>query len=66
MKFYLLVIWGDLEIEKRGPFKDDTTRLRAARKIRRINGNDDGIHWLNLSSGGRVVVGDYSGRELGD
>lgn len=61
MKRYLLFIWGDVSIEKRGPFSSEAARDREARSLRWNEGDNHGIHWLDVHKNGSVEVGDYSG-----
>lgn len=57
---YLLIIMGDVEAETRGPFKTDRVRNAAARKFRRDEGDEHGIHGLDIVDG-KPQVWDYSG-----
>jgi hypothetical protein len=61
---YLVVIWGDVEPQLRGPFKSDSTRLAAARKYRRDEGDDDGLYRLDIDAKGRPQIGVFTGSEL--
>lgn len=40
-RHYLVVVWGDVEPCLRGPFARDATRLAAARKHRREEGEEN-------------------------
>ena len=65
MKFYLLVVWNDIEPEILGPFASEESRLAAARNIRREDPNKDhGVY--RLEAEGNVVVGEFTGGVLGD
>ena len=64
--FYLLVLLGDVEIEKQGPFPTEEARNAAALQHR---GKDedarDGLHWMNitvnpLNAEPEVEVGNWS------
>jgi hypothetical protein len=57
---YLLVIWNDLEIEKLGPYSCEPERSKAARAVRAEEGDEHGIHWLDVHEDG-IEVGDYPG-----
>lgn len=61
-RLYLMVVWGDVQPELRGPFKSEQHRLEYARKIRRINGDSDGIYPINVS--GTAAIGTYSNAEM--
>jgi hypothetical protein len=58
---YLIIIWHDLSIETRGPFKSDAARDKEARSFRHINGDEHGIHWMDVEEDRHVEVGDFSG-----
>lgn len=58
---FLLIIWGDVSIEKRGPYTCEPARDKAARSFRWTEGDEHGIHWLDIYDNGDVEVGDYSG-----
>lgn len=62
MKYYLLIIWGDVEIEKLGPYKSEGGRTRVARSLilKEKIGDQDGIHWLDIDENGDAEVGDYT------
>lgn len=57
---YLLVILGDVEAETRGPYKTHALRNAAARRFRRREGAEHGIHGLDIVDG-KPEVWDYSG-----
>ena len=40
---YLLNLWGDVEPELSGPFKDERDRIEAAQDYRRAHGPEDGL-----------------------
>jgi len=62
MKYYLLIIHGDVESEAVGPFEASDERDSAALEHRRNDpGRDDGLHRLNVSPDGTIDVSDYSG-----
>lgn len=63
---YALIIEGDVNMLKLGPFADPQERDAAAREHRKEFGTDDGVHWLQVSPAGFVEVGDYTGDELED
>ncbi len=65
-KRYLVVVYGDVEPRLRGPFKTDATRLAAARKHRREEGNEDGLFRLDIDAKGRPSIWPYSGGEMSD
>lgn len=57
---YLLIMWGDIEATLRGPYKTDVTRDAAARRFRRQEGDEHGIHGLDVLDG-KPRVWDYPG-----
>lgn len=59
--FYVLIIWGDLEIQKCGPFNTAAERDFQARMLRREHGDEHGLHTLDIGPDGEPEVGDYSG-----
>lgn len=73
IEYFLLITVGDVEIEKRGPFPAEENRDAAARDHKRKRGDEDGIHWMdvtirayhdecdNVEANIQVEVGDYSG-----
>ena len=59
---YLLNLWGDVEPELTGPFKDEQDRVAAARDYRRAHGPEDGLFRVDAS--GSVKVDTFTGAEL--
>lgn len=63
--YYLITIWGDVAADQQGPYPTAEARDEAARAFMRDEGDDHGIHTLDvtMTSGGRVEVevDDYSG-----
>jgi hypothetical protein len=72
-RYYLLITVEDVEIEKRGPFVDPSNRDAAARDHKRKRGDEDGIHWMDVTTrlehniglvdpdvDVQIEVGDYS------
>lgn len=51
-KFYLLIVWFDVEPQLRGPYKTEKHRLAAARRFRRREdeGNEHGIFKITTRS----------------
>lgn len=43
-KYYLLVVWNDIEVETFGPFSTEKDRKEYASSVRRKHGNDHGIY----------------------
>jgi hypothetical protein len=64
MKHYLLVIWGDVNAEIKGPFKKDQLVTNEAIRIRRERGDGHGLHRLDVTSAGVPKVYDFGAREL--
>lgn len=54
MRYYLLIIHGDVEPEVRGPFKSDAGAVRAARKHRRKYGDEDGLYAVQARNKPRI------------
>ena len=59
---YLLHLWGDMEPELTGPFKDERDRVEAAQDYRRAHGPEDGLFRVDAS--GSVKVDTFTGAEL--
>lgn len=59
---YLLNLWGDVEPELTGPFKDERDRVEAAQDYRRAHGPEDGLFRVDAS--GSVKVDSFTGAEL--
>ena len=65
---FLLIIWGDLSPEVKGPYKTEAARLRAARLHKVQRGDRDGLFRLYVNPEGkrgeRVFVDSFTGHEL--
>ena len=61
-RLYLLNLWGDVEPELSGPFKDEQDRVEAARDYRRAHGPEDGL--FRVDATGSVKVDSFTGGEL--
>ena len=59
---YLLNLWGDVEPELTGPFKDERDRVEAAQDYRRAHGPEDGLFRVDAS--GSVTVDTFTDAEL--
>ena len=58
---YVLEIEGDIEPKLRGPYKSPYTRDRAARRLRKKDGEkENGIFALDLMKNGKIRVWAYS------
>lgn len=63
MKYYLLHIWGDVEPIVKGPYKTDTLRLRAAKRVRHADPDlRDGLYRINIDK--TLTVEPFGGAEL--
>lgn len=62
MKYFLLIVEGDVEPIAKGPYESDEARDRAAINEKRERGDQDGIYWLNVSERGLPFTGSYSGK----
>jgi hypothetical protein len=62
MKFYLMVVLGDVEPEIRGPFA--TAEGRDADAVTHRRGDPsmrDGLYMLDVDANGKPTIGAYSG-----
>lgn len=48
MKFYLIMVWGDVEPELMGPFSSPDARDDEARLLRDEHGDENGIYMLTI------------------
>lgn len=66
--FFLLVIWGDVQPEIKGPYASDIERVALARKHRARSGDRDGLFRLDVAAlakpGKRVHVSSFGNSEL--
>ena len=63
-KLWLIIVWDDVSAEVMGPYKNAETRLRAARKLRRDEGDGHGLYRLDVQADGTPETFDFSGREV--
>ena len=61
-RLYLLVMWGDVDPEVCGPYKDEDDRTAAAQDTRRAHGDGDGLY--RIDANGSLRVSCFSSREL--
>jgi hypothetical protein len=61
MKYYVLIMWGDIEPQLTEAFTTEETRDQHARDLRKEHGNDHGIFPLDVDENGKPEVGAYSG-----
>ena len=60
--YYLLVVWGDVEPQLKGPFKTEEERDQAAKDERAEDPEmHNGLFPIELEKGNEVVIGCYSG-----
>ena len=52
---YLIFVWGDVEPEIKGPFKDEDERNAEARRLRQTEGDENGIYPLDIVDGKPVI-----------
>ena len=64
MKFYLLVIEGDVEPELYGPYDSSSERDAVARRYREKHGDEDGLFRICGEVIGRLEIDSFSGMEL--
>ena len=57
---YVLQVVGDVEPKLNGPYASEKARDRAARKLRKETGGEDGIYSLDVRADWTPEVGAYS------
>ena len=60
-RHFLIPVYGDVEPVMLGPYGDADERDTAAKAYRIINGDEDGIFWLDIPDDGPPKIGAYSG-----
>jgi len=61
-QYYLLVIWGDVSSEVKGPYRNEEERNFAALKYKEDDPNEEnGLYMLDVDERGVPSVYDYSG-----
>ena len=56
IKYYIVPIWSCIDPEPlKGPFNTYDGMLRAARKIRAKQNEEDGIFWLRIGEGNPMI-----------
>jgi len=63
MKYYFLMIWGDVEPELFGPYDDGDIRDGEAR-AKAMKSDEDGVYWVDQEDGKDLKVGGYSGHVM--
>ena len=61
-KPYLLLMFGDVDPDVFGPYRDEDERTQAARRYRAENGTDDGL--FRVDSSHEPAITAFSGAEL--
>ena len=61
-KYYLLEIYGDVEPIRHGPYQTDRKRTDAARRLKKLRGDRDGI--FRFDATGDVSIRAFSNHEL--
>jgi len=64
MKYYLIEVWGCVEILSSGPWGTWEDLERAAAMKRRKQSEDDGLHWAEVDEEGNLTVGDFSSAQV--
>jgi hypothetical protein len=64
MKYYVLMIWEDVELELHGPFNTRAERDNEARRLRKEHGEYHGYY--RLQSEGDIDVDCFFGWEFDD
>lgn len=64
-RLYLITIWHEVEAAISGPYKNEKSRTRVARRRCRGSGGDrHGLHRLDISPAGKPEIYAFSGAEL--
>ena len=61
-RLYLLCMWGDVDPQVCGPYRDEQERLEAAQDSRRAHGEDNGL--FRVDANGSLRVSSFTGGEL--
>ena len=63
--YWIVPVFRCVDIEDLvGPFSTYGAMLRAARKIKQRQREEDALFWLRLDKGEPPVMGSFSGREM--
>lgn len=61
MKYYILLVWEDIEPQIRGPYKDAANRDLYAKRLRHKCGAEEhGVFALDVNRNGKPKVSAYS------
>jgi len=60
MRYYLVIVYGDVEPALKGPYKTEQARDCAAFRHRQKT-DKDGVYKLNVTTAGAPQIGAYSG-----
>lgn len=58
--YYLIEVEGGVEPIVRGPYPTKHERDNAAKQIRRMQQEDDGLFWANIDEQAMLTVGAYA------
>ena len=61
-RLYLLCMWGDVDPQVCGPYRDEQERTEAAQDSRRAHGEDNGL--FRIDANGSLRVSSFTGGEL--
>ncbi len=61
MKYYVILVWSDIEPETYGPFATDEERDAKALELRAEDDEESGIYPATVDDSGLLDVGTYSG-----
>jgi hypothetical protein len=61
MKYYVLVVWGDLDPEVFGPYSSEEERNRQAKALYKEHGDRNGYYSLDCEADCAPIVGSWSG-----
>lgn len=59
-KYYVIIVYGDIEPDLHGPFNTSEEQDIRAKELRKDN-PEDGIYWLSIGEDGEPEIGAYSG-----
>ena len=66
MKYYLIMVWGDVEPGTYGPYPTEEKREEAAKELRREHGDKHGIYAADVEDNGELTVYTFSGAFFGE
>jgi hypothetical protein len=61
MEYYLIHLWGGVDIKIFGPFSSSDSRDNIARELRKEHGQEHGYFSLEVTKGSKIKIDCYSG-----